>query len=161
MALLAVPSILSICLYSQKVAYFIPTSEAVRIGWMAARDEGYALQKQSEWYLDELRAKDGKEPYDGYTSIALYRADSASPIRSYAIRIETGDVIDPEDCLLFRYADLMAFRSKITRDSGAKVVTPSDIASEVGCKTLKILPANPVKTKRESPSSNAVETNKR
>jgi hypothetical protein len=104
---------------------------------MAARDEGYSVGVNGT-YLNELRTPEGKEPIPRYTSIALYR--DGHLVRSYAIRIETGDIVDPSVCKVFRYPDLIGFKKKIMNEFHTKDVPLEVIESEVGCDTLRVAP---------------------
>jgi hypothetical protein len=120
-----------------QVHHILVTSDVVRVAGMAARDEGYDPNADGT-FLSELRTQDGKEPYPGYASIALYH--NGHPVRSYSIRIETGDVVDATDCKVFRYPDLLEFRKKLLRDFGSKEVSLDTIGSEIGCEKLDIVP---------------------
>ena len=131
-------------LSGQQLSHFIPTSEVVRIATMAARDEGFVVGN-SGTYLDELRTADGKEPIPGYTSIGLYKQGHI--VRSYSIRVETGDVLDATACKLFRYPDLLKFKRSIMGSFGTKDATDERLASEVGCAALTVLPKKTSKTK--------------
>jgi hypothetical protein len=119
-----------------KATVFIPTSEVVRIATMAARDEGYNPYAKG-MFLDELRTAEGQEPQPGYASIALY--SGAHPIRSYSIRNETGDVVDPNDCKIFRFPDLVQYGRSVRYGNHRKPVSIATIATEVGCETLKVV----------------------
>ena len=119
-----------------KVIRFIPTSELVRVTTMAARDEGYDPLRKGT-YLDELRTADCKNPIQGYESIALFQ--NGHPIKSYAIRVDTGDVVEPDTCTLLQYPDLVEYRKETTAGFNTKAVTPDTIAIEVGCDKLKIV----------------------
>ena len=123
-----------------KVTVFIPTSEVVRIATIVARDEGYNPYARG-MFLDELRTAEGKEPQPGYASIALYR--NGHIIRSYSIRNETVDVLDPDDCKIFRFPVLIRYARTNAVDK--KAVPLSVIASEIGCETLKVV-SRPVHT---------------
>lgn len=122
-----------------QVHYFIPTSDVVRVASMAARDEGFNVSLGGN-YLDELRTKDGKEPYPGYTSIGLYQDDHL--VRSYSIRVKTGDLVDATRCELFRYPDLLKFKNKVMFSFGTQEVSLEQIASEIGCEKLVVVPQN-------------------
>jgi hypothetical protein len=130
---------------STKQQYVIPTSEVVRVATMAARDEGYDPNAPG-MFLDELRLN-GKEPVEGYTSIALYKNDHA--VRSYSIRLATGDVVDATVCKVFRYPDLIGFKKKVLRDFGSREVSLDDIATEVGCAKLEVIPAKAAAKRRD------------
>ena len=118
------------------IKHFLPTSTVVRIAAMAARDEGYNPDAQGV-FLDELRT-DGKEPIAGFTSIGLYKGGHL--IRYYSIRVETGDIVDPMACKVFRYPDLAKFKREILKQFGTKEVSLEVIASEVGCEKLEVVP---------------------
>jgi len=122
----------------QAIQRFIPTSTLVRIASMTARNEGYDPEAAGI-YLDELRTPDGKEPLAGYSSIGLYK--NGHLIRSYSIRISTGDVIDANECKIFRYPGLQRFRRETMKAFGTKETSLEDLASEVGCDRLEVVPA--------------------
>lgn len=128
----------------QEIHRFIPTSTVVRVASMAASDEGHKVGVQG-CYLDELRGEDGKEPMPGYTSIGLYK--HGHMIRYYSIRVDTGDVIDPMNCMIFRYPDLLKFKRETLRDFRTKEVSIEFMAEEVGCDTLEVVPAPKPSTK--------------
>jgi hypothetical protein len=121
----------------QERSYFMPTSTVVKIASMAARYEGHDPEGRGI-YLDELRTREGKEPLPGYTSIGIYR--NGHLIRSYSIRLATGDVIDATACKIFRYPRLERFRKETMRDFGTKETSLEDLASEVGCDKLAVVP---------------------
>jgi hypothetical protein len=121
----------------EREIHFIPTSDVVRVAWMAARDEGYDPNAIGT-FLDELRTADGKEPLPGYTSIGLYV--DVKLVRSYSIRVDTGDVVDTTTCTIFRYPDLLKFKTKILLAFGTKAVSDEQIENEVGCGQLTVLP---------------------
>ena len=104
---------------------------------MAARDEGYNPDAPGS-FLDELRTSDCKAPIQGYESIALYR--NAHPVRTYSIRVETGDVVDENACIVFRYPNLLKFRAETLKGFGTKAVSLDAIAGEVGCEKVSVLP---------------------
>lgn len=123
-----------------QVHHVLVTSDVVRVATMAARNEGYKVGADGT-FLNELRTKDGKEPYPGYASIALYR--NGHPVRFYSIRVESGDVVDATDCKVFRYPDLLRFKRKLLTDFGSKEVSLDAIASEIGCDKLDVVPSRP------------------
>jgi hypothetical protein len=120
----------------QVIQRFIPTSTLVKIGSMTARYEGYDPEAPSV-YLDELRTPDGREPLAGYTSIGLYK--DGHLIRSYSIRISTGDVIDANACKIFRYPGLGRYKQETMKAFGTKETPLEDLASEVGCDRLEVV----------------------
>jgi len=128
-----------------QVHHVLVTSDVVRVATMAARDEGYDPDADGT-FLDELRTEDGKEPYPGYASIALYH--NGHPVRSYSIRVDTGDVVDATDCKVFRYPDLLKFKRKILRGFGTKEVPVDAIASEIGCDRLDVVPGRTFGTRK-------------
>lgn len=112
---------------------------------MAARDEGYSPGAEGMW-LDELRTAECKEPIAGYASIALYKGGHL--VRSYSIRVDTGDVVDPAVCKIFRYPDLLRFKAKTMKGFGTKDAPLDVIESEVGCEKLKIVSAKNIRANR-------------
>ena len=119
-----------------RVTHFIPTSELVRVASMAARDEGRNPDAEGA-YLQELHGPDGRGLFPGYNSIALY--ENGHSVRSYSIRIDTGDVVDGDRCVILRFPDLVEFKNTLMKDFGSKGVSLADIADEVGCERLTIV----------------------
>jgi hypothetical protein len=119
-----------------KITRFIPTSDVVRIGEMASRDEGYDPEEAGT-YLDVLR-KNGKEPIPGYASIGLYK--DGHMVRYYSIRVDSGDIVDPMDCKAFQYPNLIQLKRNMLKEFGAKEVSLEEIAKEIGCDNMKIVP---------------------
>ena len=64
------PISLGLFCQAPKIINFLPTSTIVRVGEMAARDEGYNVNARGI-YFNEMR-KNGKEPILGYASIGLF-----------------------------------------------------------------------------------------
>lgn len=120
-----------------QIHHILVTSDIVSVARMAARDEGYDPDADGT-FLSEMRTADGKEPYPGYASIALYH--DGHPVRFYSIRVETGDVVDATDCKIFRYPDLLEFKRKLLKNFGSKEVPLDTIESEIGCQRLETLP---------------------
>ena len=119
-----------------QVQHFVPTSELVRVGRMAARDEGYDPDAEGT-YLDQLGI-DGKYPVSGYSSIGLYRHGHL--VSSFSIRIDTGDVVDAVACTIFCYPDLLNFKRNLMKGFGTKDVARDVIESEIGCDKLGVVP---------------------
>jgi hypothetical protein len=120
-----------------QVHHILVTSDVVRVASMTARDEGYDPDADGT-FLSELRTANGKEPYPGYSSITLYH--NGHPVRSYSIRVETGDVVDATDCKVFRYPDLLEFKRRLLKDFGSKEVSLETIETEIGCERLETVP---------------------
>lgn len=103
---------------------------------LAARDQGYVVRHNTGIYLDELRTKEGKEPYPGYASIALYV--DVHIVKAYSIRVATGDVIETTRCEVLRYPDLLQYKRE--SNFGVKDVTLAQLAKKVGCQKLSVFP---------------------
>jgi hypothetical protein len=119
---------------SGQVGHSIVTSDLISITAAAARSEGYVPGRRGT-FLQELRTPDGHEPLPGYESVGLYY--DGHLVRSYAVRIETGDIVDPMLCEILRFPRLVRFRSYIIHAFASKEVPASKIAEEVGCDHLK------------------------
>jgi hypothetical protein len=103
---------------------------------MAALDDGFDVRTTGV-YLDELRTRDGKEPIPGYASIGLYKGGHI--VHAYAIRIETGDVVDTQSCRLLRYPNLLDFKTETLRGFGTHSVNADLVAKEIGCDSLSVV----------------------
>lgn len=116
--------------------YSIPTSEEVRVASMAALDEGYDPNIDGT-FLDELLTPDGKQPHPGYKTIGLY--SDGSLVHSYAIRVQTGDVVDARTCQIFEYPNLLKFKQNLMTNFGTDPVSRQQIAEELNCAKLEVV----------------------
>jgi hypothetical protein len=114
--------------------HFIPTSQEVAVATMAARDEGYDLNR-SNVYLNEIHTQDGQEQNPRYMTIGLYQDDHL--VREYAIRIDTGDVVDPMKCEILQYPNLLKFKRARMRDLRTQEASLNLMAAEVACVKLR------------------------
>ena len=118
----------------------VPTSQVVSVAQMIARDEGYDIQDQDVYYFDLLTTSDGKPLLPHFTSIGFYINGN---IRSaISINDATGQAVDATTCELFDYPDLKSFQEKMIRLSKVKPMSPGELATDIGCKSLKILTAS-------------------
>lgn len=136
--LIAVTSLFLMPQASDLRLYSLPTSEEVMAATMAARDEGYQPNTPGT-FLDELRNSQGQPPHPGYKTIVLY--SDGNIVHSYSIRIQTGDIADARTCQLFAYPDLLKFRQNQINSLSTSPVSPTQIASELGCAHMDIVKA--------------------
>src|SRR4051794_2439417 len=101
----------------KEITHLIATSDLIAITTAAARAEGYKPGVEGT-YLHELRTENGQEPLPGYESIGLYRAGHLE--RTYAVRIDTGDIVDPMRCRILRYPELLKIKRRITKTFGSR-----------------------------------------
>lgn len=119
----------------------IPTSDAVDLARMIARDEGYDVTKTTVYSFELLMSSDGKPFVHGYTSIVF---DINGRHRNLiAISNFTGQAIDYNTCEIFDFSDLRPFQEQVIRITKAKRKTTQELANDVGCTAPKVL-SNPV-----------------
>ncbi len=126
---------------AQPVTVYIPTDEVVDYARMIARDEGYDVTKTAVYSFELLRAKDGKPPLEGYTSIGF--EINGSRRNTIAISNTTGQSIDMFSCEVFDYPDLKRFQKQMIRLTKAKRKTAQELAHDAGCSSPKVT-NNPV-----------------
>jgi hypothetical protein len=120
-----------------KITVHIPTSQLISIAQKVARDEGYDIQNEDVYYFDLLTTADGKPRIEGYTSVGFY---INGIIRSgISINETTGQVLDATTCEFFDYLDLKPFSEKMLRLTKSKLLSPEELAKDVGCKSLTVL----------------------
>ncbi|MGB2592984.1 MAG: hypothetical protein WBG02_05595 [Candidatus Acidiferrum sp.] len=121
------------------VEIHIPTSQVVSVAQIIARDEGYDIQNQDVYYFDLLTTSEGKPLLPNYISVGFYINGN---VRStISINDATGQAADATTCELFDFPDLKPFQDKMIRLSKAKPMSPGELATDIGCKSLKILTA--------------------
>jgi hypothetical protein len=113
----------------------IPTSEALKVARIIARDEGYDIRNTKLYYFDSL---DSQAPFiAGYVSIGFYVNGN---VRSgISISETTGQALDMTTCEIFDYPELRPFQERILRLSKARRKTPRELADEVGCDPPRVL----------------------
>jgi hypothetical protein len=115
----------------------IPTSDAVDLSRMIARDEGYDVTKTTVYYFELLTSSEGKPFVQGYTSMAFNI--NGNPRNLIVISNSTGQAIDYNTCEIFDYPDLRPFQERMLRLTKAKSKTPQELADDVGCSSPKVL----------------------
>ncbi len=125
----------------QSVIVHIPTSDAIDLARMIARDEGYDVSDTKVFSFDLLMTKDGKPLLEGYTNIGFYI--NGDPRNTISINNMTGQAVDMFSCEVFDYPELRPFQEDMTRLSKAKRRTAQQLADDVECNSPKVL-TNPV-----------------
>jgi len=119
-----------------QVKVLVPTSDAVDISRIVARNQGYNVSNRTLSYFDVLRTKDGKPPIPGYITVGFYV--NSSPVLDISINETTGQVVDATRCLLFEYADVEKYSRDIRRMSKARPLTHDELKSALGCTSLEV-----------------------
>jgi hypothetical protein len=132
---------------SQTVIVHIPTSDAVDLARMIARDEGYDVTKTAVYSFDLLTTSGGKPFHRGYTSIGF--DINGNPRNLIAISDSTGQAIDYNTCEVFDYPELRPFQEQMIRLSKVKRKTAQELADDVGCGSPKVLSKPVSYTKRK------------
>ena len=137
----------------QSTIVHIPTSKAISIAQMIARNEGYNIDNDRIYFFDLLTTSGGRPLVRGYTSIGFYINGN---IRStISIHEATGQAIDMNSCEIFDYPAVRTFQSEMLRLSKAKKRTAQELADDVGCSSPKLL-SKPIAIKRASRRSAAI-----
>ena len=122
---------------SQIIVMPIPTSDAIDLARMIARDEGYDVAKTTTYSFESLTGSEGKSFLHGYTTIAFNINGSARNL--IGINNSTGQAIDYNTCEIFDYPNLRPFQKQIISLTKAKLQTPQQLAEDVGCTSPKVL----------------------
>ena len=114
---------------SRDVVVHVPTSEALKVAQIIARNEGYDVKNEKLYFFDSLDTQGGL--LEGYTSIGFYINGN---IRStISISETTGQALDMNSCEIFDYPELRSFQDRISRLSKTKRKTPQELADDAGC----------------------------
>jgi hypothetical protein len=121
---------------------YIPTSELLRVSEMAARDEGFPVNKVRPdgtrlFFFDIATTSDGKPLAPGYTSMGLY--GNGQIIRIYSVNEQTGQVVDIANCAAFDFPNLSRFAKEVQREAGARPEALEQLALDVGCDNLTVI----------------------
>jgi hypothetical protein len=113
----------------------IPTSDALMVAQIIARNEGYDIRNTKRYYFEVL---DCPAPLvEGYTSIDfLINGQGRSSI---SINNDTGQALDMNSCEIFDYPELRPFQEDIMRLTKVKRKTPRELADDVGCGRPRVL----------------------
>ena len=71
----------------------------------------------------------------GYSTVIYYVGDR--PRLEISINLKTGQIVEPNRCLLFTGPKIRAFSSLVRQKTGARLVPPDVLANEIGCDVLK------------------------
>jgi hypothetical protein len=116
---------------------FIPTSEAVDIARQVARDQGYSIANNDVYFFDLMMTEAGKPALSGYVTLGFY--GNSNLLNQISINESTGQVVDGLKCIVFEYPDLMNFQQELRRETGARPLSPAQLANSIGCESLKRL----------------------
>jgi hypothetical protein len=138
------PTVLSILLallllfapQTERTIVHIPTSDALRVAQMVARNEGYDIKNHKIYFFDSLDAQE-KPLLQGYTSIGFYINGNIRS--SISISETTGQAMDMNSCEIFDYPDLRPFQEQMIRLSKARRKTAHELANDAGCSSPKVL----------------------
>jgi hypothetical protein len=125
----------------QSVIVHIPTSDAIDLARMIAKDEGYNVSDTKVFSFDLLMTNDGKPLLQGYTSIGFYI--NGDPRNTISFNNMTGQAIDMFSCEVFDYPEVRSFQEDMIRLSKVKRKTAQELADDAGCSSPKVL-TNPV-----------------
>lgn len=110
---------------------FIPTSLAIDIARVVAKNLGYRLNDRHQYFFDELRSKEGQPAYPGYVTIEfVWEGDHVSAI---SISERTLQAIDMTACLVYDYPELRPDRDDFVRETKTKPMTLDELRSASDC----------------------------
>ncbi len=115
----------------------IPTSKAISLARMVARNEGYDVGNDKVYSFELLTTADGKPLLPGYTSIGFYINGNIRS--SISINETTGQAIDMNSCEIFDFPDMRPFQKEMMQLSKAKRKTPQELANDAGCSSPMVL----------------------
>jgi len=119
-------------------AVHFPTSDAIDLARMVARDLGYPIDRYANLYFfDLVTTQGGKKLIAGYTAISFWSA--AHPLQHFEINERTGQVVDDTSCEIFDFSDLRAFQKARQQITGSRPGTTKELASQVGCDRLTVV----------------------
>lgn len=116
---------------SHPVDVFIPTSRAINIARMIARNEGYTLGDERRYWFDVRTQQDGTPLLAGFVSIEFVW--NGHHVNTFAINEKTLQTIDSGQCILFDYPELRSQQKQITRLNGAKLLTMAELQAAAAC----------------------------
>jgi len=120
-----------------KAQVFIPTSAALDVAEKVARGEGYSLSDRTKFFFDIMLDKSNNPVFPGYITVGFYwNSDIVSAI---SIDEKTGQVLDIDKCIAFDYPSLRNFQRDISRGTGMRAPSMSELAKKVGCDSFKRL----------------------
>jgi hypothetical protein len=117
--------------------FFIPTSDLVDIGRRVSRDAGYLVDDRNVYFLDVLTTEESRSLRPNIDSIGLYAHGDL--ILEISVYTPTGQIVDTTRCLSFEYANLRPFQERVTRQTGARPLSREELASTIGCPSLRPL----------------------
>lgn len=142
--MLTKPLLLVACIFvqplyaqAQRATPIIPTSVALDVAEMVARDEGYKVPNEKLFFFDQSTTKDGRPLFPGYITMSFF--GNGHPINQISINEQTGQVVDTMICAIFEYPDVEKFGKDVRRTSGAKPASVNELEDEVGCDKMKEL----------------------
>lgn len=121
---------------------YIPTSEVLRATEMAARDEGYPIDKvrpdgKHLFFFDVAMELGGRPLAPGFTSMSFY--GNGQIIRTYSVNERTGQIVDIANCSAFDFPNLRTFAREVQREAGTQPKTLERLAQDVGCDKLTMV----------------------
>ena len=122
---------LLITAYSLPIIMPIPTSDAIDIARIIAKNEGYDIKNSQINYFELIAGHEGKPFVEGYTTIAFYISGNSRNL--IAINNITGQAIDYNTCEVFDYPDLYSFQETLLLNNKTKKKSPQELARDMGC----------------------------
>ncbi len=142
-------SLLSLIPVAQEKEVHLTTSQAVDYARAIARDEGYDVTHSGIYTFDLLTGDCGAPVVRGYVALGFDILGSSRNM--IVINLRTGQTLDYTTCEVFDFPDLKPFRDSVRDITGAKLMTPEELAKQVGCGKLEVLktpvPVVPLDTK--------------
>ena len=119
------------------LAMHLPTSSAIDVARMLARDLGYPIDRYKKLYFfDVLTTEGGKPWFAGYISVSFW---GRQPINQFEINERTGQVVDSSTCELFDFPDLRVFQREQQHLSRSRPRSDEELKDEIGCDELTVV----------------------
>jgi hypothetical protein len=122
------------------VTVHLPTSAAIDVARLLARDLGYPIDKYPKrYFFDQVTGGDGKPLTFGYVAISFW--SGAQPINHFEINESTGQIVDDVACEVFDFPNLKPFQHEQQGLSGARPETIEELLGDgrFPCEKLTIV----------------------
>jgi len=111
---------------------WLPSSEAIEIARAAATEWNRRPLPRGTSF-DVVDAESNSMP--GYVSVLYYVG--VRPLMEISINLATGQVVEPNRCLIFHGPKIRAFSSMVRRKTGVRAIPLETLANNIGCDALR------------------------
>jgi hypothetical protein len=140
--ILIIPSALIFAQQTQRlpVTVHLPTSVAIDVARLLARDLGYPIDKYPKrYFFDQVNGDDGKALVLGYANILFW--GGGHPIDGFQINESTGQIVGTLSCEVFDFPNLKSFQHEQQALSGVRSKTTQELLDEgkIPCERLTLV----------------------